>query len=434
MHAHFIPSFLVDCVHTIRAHGGEAFLVGGAVRDLLQGKIPLDFDLATNLLPTRILEIFPYVLPTGLQHGTVSVWPSKKKQGKPVEITTYRIEKNYTDSRRPDRVEFVSDLEQDLARRDLTINAMAYDVLEQRLIDPFLGQHDLDQGIVRAVGDPVVRFSEDGLRSLRAIRFAVSLDFSIEPNTFLAIAHTLHHFSKVSYERVRDEWNKILTRAQTPGLALTWMRSSGMLNICMPELAHTKEPIWNSVLATLNEVCLLKLDPLLSWAALLLFESSLDNVAQILSRFKFSNQDKHLVMHWLRGVQNYAKLPSLLSSEGQLRRFLKDIQVAQCDNFLALYQRYQYGFKGIDRSKEIADLKQRLKEVLDHTQVLTLQDLKISGRDLMLDLDLPPSPLLGSILNQLLEQVLDDQSLNQKEKLLECARRLKIKWGAQVST
>src|SRR5262245_3096140 len=163
-----IPREVLHVVERLSLRGFRAFLVGGCVRDLLLGKTPKDWDVATSAKPEQVQTSFSRVIPTGIQHGTVTVM----SQGHPVEVTTFRIEGAYVDGRRPESVEFRTVVTEDLSRRDFTINAIAFDPTKSELVDPFLGQEDLTQGIIRCVGDPLARFSEDGLRPLRAIRFS----------------------------------------------------------------------------------------------------------------------------------------------------------------------------------------------------------------------------------------------------------------------
>src|SRR5271154_6450625 len=201
-----LPPGVRDVGARLQAAGHEAYLVGGCVRDLVTGRAPQDWDVATQAVPAEVQRLFRKVIPTGIAHGTVTVlFP-----GGQVEVTTYRVEAGYADGRRPDRVEFRRDLVEDLARRDFTINAMAFDPRAGELRDPFDGLQDLDRRTVRCVGDAVARFGEDGLRPLRAVRFATVLDFELEERTEAAIPGALEVFRKVAPERVRDEFLKLL--------------------------------------------------------------------------------------------------------------------------------------------------------------------------------------------------------------------------------
>src|SRR6058998_831511 len=188
-------------LRTLRAAGKQAWIAGGAVRDLLRGKAADDFDVATDALPEQVVKLFPRVIPTGAQHGTVTVLSGEHK----IEVTTFRGEGPYLDGRRPSSVTFLGDIEGDLARRDFTVNAIAWDPLSDDLRDPFGGVGDLERHRLRAVGDPLARFREDGLRPLRAIRFASTLRLALDRPTEKAIPETLDIFAKVAWERIRDE-------------------------------------------------------------------------------------------------------------------------------------------------------------------------------------------------------------------------------------
>src|SRR3954451_9207303 len=204
-----IPDDVLALCRRLREAGHQAHLVGGGVRDLLLGRGPADFDVATSAHPDEVMRLFGqrYAIPTGLQHGTVTVLASEER---PVEVTTYRGEGEYLDGRRPSSVHFGATLEEDLARRDFTMNAIAYDPIDDVLADPFAGRADLAARLVRAVGDPVARFREDGLRPMRAVRQAAQLGFTIDPPTAAAIPAALDSFRKVSAERIRDELCKLL--------------------------------------------------------------------------------------------------------------------------------------------------------------------------------------------------------------------------------
>src|SRR5438046_6028877 len=186
-------------LRTLRAAGKQAWLAGGAVRDLLRGKGAQDFDVATDALPEQVVKLFPKVVPTGMQHGTVTVLTGQHD----VEVTTFRGQGPYLDGRRPSSVTFLGDIEGDLARRDFTVNAIAWDPLSDDLRDPFGGVGDLECRRLRAVGDPLARFREDGLRPLRAVRFAATLRLALDRPTEKAIPQALDVFAKVACERVR---------------------------------------------------------------------------------------------------------------------------------------------------------------------------------------------------------------------------------------
>ncbi|MDB4992727.1 MAG: tRNA nucleotidyltransferase, partial [Myxococcaceae bacterium] len=224
------PEVIALCAR-LAEKGKRGWVVGGCVRDLLLGREVSDWDIATDALPEEVVKIFPRVIPTGIQHGTVTVMV----KGRGYEVTTLRGEASYSDGRRPDEVSFVDDIVKDLARRDFTMNAIAIDPTNGHVVDPFDGQKDLAARVLRAVGVPEERFSEDGLRVLRAARFVATLDVTLDPATEAAIRPTLDTFRKVSQERVRDEWVKAM-KANKPSRAFEVMRTTGILEITCPEL------------------------------------------------------------------------------------------------------------------------------------------------------------------------------------------------------
>ena len=225
-----VPPAVLEVVRGLQQAGQRAFLVGGCVRDLLRGQAPKDFDVASSARPEVVQQIFRKVIPTGIEHGTVTV----VLRGAHVEVTTFRAEADYLDGRRPSKVEFQEDIEADLGRRDFTMNAIAWDPIGGALVDPWGGQVDLQARLVRCVRNAFERFSEDGLRPLRAVRFATVLDFQIEPETEAAIGQTLDVFRKVAGERVQQEFVKVL-RSPHAARGLALLHATGLLSCFLPE-------------------------------------------------------------------------------------------------------------------------------------------------------------------------------------------------------
>ncbi|OJF76210.1 MAG: polynucleotide adenylyltransferase [Treponema sp. CETP13] len=215
--------------------GYEAWLVGGAVRDLVCGKNASDWDIATNAQPEDIIKIFNKVIPTGIEHGTVTVIFMRHH----IEVTTFRTEADYKDGRHPNKISYATTIKDDLSRRDFTMNAIAASLIDGHLCDPFNGRKDIKKGIIRTVGNPLERFSEDGLRPVRALRFASQLGFKIEQKTFDAIEQTADITAKISIERFRDEFIKILS-SEIPSVGLKLMEKSGTLKQFLPELASCR--------------------------------------------------------------------------------------------------------------------------------------------------------------------------------------------------
>jgi tRNA nucleotidyltransferase (CCA-adding enzyme) len=241
-----IPLYVKRVADILVENGFEAYLVGGSVRDLLLGKEPSDFDIATNALPEEIQKVFSKTIATGAKFGTITVvMEDRDGERYNVEVTTYRVESEYLDSRWPSHVEFSRTIGEDLKRRDFTINALAISmdkmsesgiILEDVILDLFGGINDLDAKIIRAVGSPKERFIEDSLRTLRACRFASQLDFEIEENTKNEISQVLYLVRKLSMERVRDEISKILLKSPRPSKGIELMRQTGLLELFIPEL------------------------------------------------------------------------------------------------------------------------------------------------------------------------------------------------------
>lgn len=233
---HVNPQAFEVC-RILSADGYQAFIVGGCVRDLLLGLPPKDWDITTDATPQEVMALFPKTIPTGLQHGTVTVCMGEGIENH-FEVTTFRIEGEYSDGRRPEEVFFVMNVEQDLARRDLTINAIAYDPVAGILMDPFEGIQDLERGLIRAVGNAEFRFQEDGLRIMRVARFAARFGYAVDGQTFTAMGNNLETLKKVSKERIQDELCKTLM-TNNPSYGMQLLQQCGALGIACPFLASS---------------------------------------------------------------------------------------------------------------------------------------------------------------------------------------------------
>src|SRR3989440_7172691 len=227
-------AFAISIVCTLREHSHRAYLVGGCVRDLLLGREPADYDVATSATPEQVMRIFPETYAVGAQFGVVLVpAPDDALQSRTVEVATFRSDLGYSDGRRPDEVRFSRDPEEDVARRDFTINGMMLDPEKNEVLDFVGGRKDLEDGIIRAIGDPERRFTEDKVRMLRAVRFAARFDFEIEAQTMAAIQRHAHEIQVVSCERVRDELTKMLTEGRARR-AFLLLDQSGLLGEVLP--------------------------------------------------------------------------------------------------------------------------------------------------------------------------------------------------------
>ncbi len=439
-----VPRDVLDLCERLRSQGKRAWIVGGCVRDLLLGRPPSDWDVATDALPPDLLRIFPRAIPTGIEHGTVTV----VKGGRHYEVTTLRGEGTYSDGRRPDWVEFVGDIAADLARRDFTVNAIALDALDGKVIDPYGGRSDLGRGVLRAVGDPHERFSEDGLRVLRAARFVASLELALDPATEAAIEPTLDTFRKVASERVRDEWVKTM-KARAPSRAFEVMRRTGILGVTCPELLkgvgmeqnrwHAYD-VWRHGLECMDACTG---DPILRIAALLhdvgkpstraWSEKTSDytfydhdrvgaEIAEPISaRLRFSNDERARIVSLVR---NHLFHYSAEWTDAAVRRWIRRVGAARLEDLYALNDA-DVRAKGRDFDADLealARLKAHVASVLAAGAALSTRDLKVNGNDLMRELGIAPGRVIGEILDALLEAVTNDPALNEKDALLARAR------------
>ncbi|MFL5345715.1 MAG: CCA tRNA nucleotidyltransferase [Hyalangium sp.] len=410
LHNADIPRPVLDVLRRLRELGFAVFLVGGCVRDMVRGVPPKDFDVTTSAHPHEVQAAFKKVIPTGIQHGTVTVLSS----GTHVEVTTFRSEGDYHDGRRPSSVKFESDITEDLSRRDFTINAMAYDPLSKELVDPFGGQADLQAHIIRCVRDPHERFSEDGLRPMRAVRFAAVLGFTLELATRAAIPPTLPVFRKVALERVREEFVKLLLspRAES-GLVL--LSETGLLDVFLPELARAEPEAARLARAAAHAA---PAEVELRMAALLADLISGPQARELGIRLKFPNKAADTVGLL---VEHAALENRLADSDPALRRLLARVGLGQLEPLLAVaHARIQV--RAPERLPDFSRLQERLRALAAAKPPLSAKELALTGKDIMATLAVGPSPIVGEATRYLLESVLDEPSLNQPEKLKELLR------------
>ena len=440
-----IPPDVLAICKRLREAGHAAFVVGGSVRDLLIGRAPGDFDVATSAHPEATMRIFGtrYAIPTGLQHGTVTVLAGNPPAQRHVEVTTFRGEGTYLDGRRPSTVTFGATLDEDLSRRDFTMNAIAYDPTSGAITDPFDGQGDIARKIVRAVGDPILRFSEDGLRPMRAVRQAAQLEFALDPDTQAAIPRTLGSFRKVSAERIRDELRKLLL-APTPSRGLECMRVTGLLAEVLPELLPTvgcvqnrfhKHDVYTHTLATVDAAVP---DFIVRMAALLhdlgkpqtqapredspgehsFFRHEQIGTAMadaICIRLKLPATERNTICALVSGHM-FFYTPDW--TDGTVRRFVRRVGPELVPALFALREAdVASRGQGEDPRCETRDLSARIAKVASEDAALRVTDLAIDGKDVMRVLGIPPSRRVGEVLEQLLEKVLDDPKLNDRDTL-----------------
>ena len=443
-----IPKALREYARVFRNAGRDAWLVGGAVRDMVLKKPVNDWDVATDAPAQEVARMFPKVIPTGIKHGTVTVlW-----KGLTIETTTFRVDGTYADGRRPDSVSYTPDILEDLKRRDFTMNSLAYNLFTDELLDPHDGRKDMAEGIVRAIGEPFERFSEDGLRPLRAVRFASQLEYRIDDATLAAIPRALDNFRKVSVERVRDELIKILLSTR-PSYGFRLLEETRMLPEILPELSacrgveqkgfHKFDVLDHSLLSCdgAPEQLELRLAALLhdigkpeakavgpdGVATFYRHEALSARDAQAaLKRLKFPNATVDAVAHLIR---NHMFAYDDSWTDAAVRRFLARTGPENLENLLAIRLADAYGMTGERPDPRALDpLRRRVEKLLEVSRALSVRDLAVDGNDLAA-LGIPKGPAMGRILSELLETVLDDPELNERERLIDIASRIKGKYG-----
>lgn len=415
-----VPATVREVCRVLTAAGHQAVTVGGAVRDALLGRVPGDWDVATSAKPDEVVDLFPRTIPTGIQHGTVTVMIKHGGERLPVEVTTFRGEGAYSDARRPDHVVFGVPLHEDLARRDLVVNAIAYDPERDELIDPFDGQGDIARRVLRAVGDPVARFTEDGLRVMRAIRFAAVLEFALDAATEAAIPVALPSLAKVSRERVHDELDKLLA-APRPSLGLVIAERTRVLAQILPEV----EPVparWARIDAIGNDQVVVRLAALLADVgphpdlAANNHVRAMKAADEILRRLKYSNEDRVATAALVR----VAATGSVDATDAQIREAFSFGGRSTAEPAIDLWRARAAAGEG-DLYTRVAD---RGAAILARGDALVVGELAITGSDLISELGLPPSKRIGEILRDLHRAVLDDPSVNRRDELLARARTL----------
>lgn len=425
------PQEALTISQVLEREGFHAWLVGGCVRDLIRlwegrprASLPADFDLCTDARPEVVARLFRRVIPTGMAHGTVTVVLGRRH----FEVTTLRGERGYSDGRHPDEVFFVSDLELDLARRDFTVNAMAFDLQQPKVSDPFHGREDLERGLLRAVGDPLERFSEDGLRVLRCARFSATLGLEVEPNTRAAMRPSLGSFAKVAGERVREEWLKALG-STAPSRAFRLLRSEGLLAVTCPGLfPEDSAPLDAAYDATCARLDRAGPEPLFRLALLLVCAArsaaeARELTLELAQRLKLSGAEKTRLLRLAEPAADLAHLPLDDLDAPALRRLMRSIGADYLLEVAALAR--EACEPASEQHPRLVVLQERMEEELARKPPLSLRDLRVSGGELISELGMQPGPAVGQLLERLLEATLDDPAQNEKERLLSLARQLK---------
>lgn len=433
-----IPVYVENILNKLEKKGFSAYIVGGCVRDTVIGREPFDYDITTDALPEEILEIFKeyQTIEVGKKFGTIVV----VQYDGIVEVTTFRTDGEYVDGRRPEEVYFSKDLREDLSRRDFTINTLAYNK-EKGLIDYFNGIKDIDERIIKTVGNPEERFKEDYLRILRGVRFATQLEFKMEENTYEASKYYAEKLVNISKERIREELFKILL-SKKPSYGIRLLKDLNIMSIILPELErsvdfnqhnpHHDMDVFNHTLCVLDKV-----SPVLHLRLAALFHDvgkpytftidddgvghfyghnkvGVEIAKEILNRFKSSNEliqkvtlliDKHMIYHDDFGEKG---LKRLLSKMGKEEIFTL-LELQKVDRLCS------------NKHADIDDLLIReeiIKNVLEQKEVYEKNQLAIDGKD-VIKLGYTQGKIIGEILDYLLEMALEDPKLNTKEKLIE---------------
>ncbi|MCL2196963.1 MAG: HD domain-containing protein [Treponema sp.] len=431
--------------------GKEIYLVGGAVRDMLRGEKIHDWDLATDATPDEVTAIIQSnkgkVIPTGIKHGTVTVLYKKNS----AEVTTFRTEADYSDGRRPDKVSYAKTIEEDLSRRDFTMNAIALRLPSGEVVDPFKGAKDIKAELIRCVGDASQRFSEDGLRPLRAVRFAAQLGYIIEQKTLDAIPDALSVCEKVSGERVRDEFEKIIA-SSLPSQGLRLMEDTGLMHLFLKELSdcrgveqkgfHQFDVLDHSLLAcdfaaSKNYSQEVRLAALFhdigkppcrgidEASGVITFyrhdEVSAAMCREIMERLRYPNAVTDKVCHLIK--EHMFKYDDDWT-DAAVRRFIARAGEENLEDMYSLRRCDTFAFTGkAGNFASVNTFSKRIDEVLAEGRAFSLKDLAVSGKDLMA-IGIPSGKMLGAVLKELLETVLDDPAQNNREKLLEIAKRV----------
>lgn len=449
-----IPTGAAYILQQLNKHGYEAYIVGGCVRDSLLGKQPNDWDITTSAKPEEVKAIFHRTIDTGIQHGTVTVLVDREilddgsgslasHTDYAFEVTTYRVDGVYTDHRRPESVCFTASLEEDLKRRDFTINAMAYNP-EQGVIDIFGGQEDLEKGIIRCVGEASERFDEDALRILRAVRFAAQLDFVIEDQTREAMRDQAKFLEDISVERICTELTKMIVSKHPERLEEAY--ELGLTNIFLPEFDRMMQTPQNNPYHlydvgrhTLQVMRAVSATPVLRYAALLhdvgkpkcktTDETGVDHfyghqelsakmARTTLRRLKLDNDTIDQVCRLVKN-HDYG-----LSGDGpgmkSFRRFVAQLGAEHFADFLEIRKGDMAGQSAYhleQRRQVIAHMEAMYAEIIEQKQCLKLSELAIGGKDLIA-IGVKPGPDMGRILKALLNRVLEEPELNTREQLL----------------
>ena len=440
-----VPKNVRTIIETLEKNGFEAYAVGGCVRDSISGTVPNDWDITTNALPLQVKSLFRRTIDIGIEHGTVKVMMGRDGY----EITTYRIDGDYEDNRHPNGVTFTSDLLEDLRRRDFTINAMAYSD-RSGLVDPYHGREDLAAGIIRAVGDPGERFSEDALRILRALRFSARFGFEIEDATKEAIRQLVPTLSNISAERIREELEKLVL-SDNPD-RLRWAYELGVTAVIFPEWdkmmeceqesPHHFTDVGDHTIEVIKYIIDNYSDIPKENARILRIAALLHDIAKPVKKFRGTDGADHFTGHPEEGekmseiflkrlkydnnttdrvkklVRYHDDCPE--PTYGATRRFLVNLGRDNLDDLIRLKYADLYAhtkYRWDEKMHTLKTFEEMSRKIIDDKDPLTVKELAVNGNDLMKE-GASSGPALGQALGRLMDLVLDDPAMNDKEKLL----------------
>lgn len=438
-----LPDKVHKIIETLRAAGYEAYAVGGCVRDSVLGREPNDWDITTSAKPEETKRLFQRTIDTGIQHGTVTIMMDKEG----FEVTTYRIDGEYEDSRHPKEVTFTASLEEDLKRRDFTINAMAYNE-QDGLVDIFGGIRDIEAGVIRCVGDAKERFREDALRMLRAVRFSAQLGYRIEEETGNAIKELAPNLQKISAERIQAELVKLVTSPHPDYLRIAY--ETGItkevlpeFDLCMETPQNNAHHCYNVGEHILHAMLAVEPDKVLRLGMLFhdigkpqtltIDENGITHnkmhpvvgekmTRNILRRLKFDNDTVDKVCK----IVLYHDQDIALTDTG-VRRAINRMGEDIFPLIIAVHRAdisAQSDYKKQEKLEKLAYIEKTYEDICSRKEAVSLKDLAINGSDLIA-LGMKPDRQIGEMLHELLELVLEDPVLNQKEELLErCRRRI----------
>ena len=401
-----IPKDALKILCMLKEKGYEAYLVGGCVRDMYMDKMPNDWDITTSALPDEILSIFkPYfpVIEVGKRFGTIAVIINKTQY----EVTTYRSDNDYKDSRHPQSVSFVRNLREDLLRRDFTMNTLCYNE-DEGFVDLLGGKNSIATKTIECVGSPDKRFNEDALRIMRAIRFSAQLGFKIEENTALSIKNNAHLLKNISFERINTELCKILLSKDCGYRAISEYKE--VFVEILPELDETikNESIFNSVLSAMQRV---KSDTALEVRLAILFYN-LDDIESVLKTLKFSNS----IIDCVKGLINCKNI-NIENNRPSIKRLLNRLGIENSRKFIKLTEIYTNC--NLDYAYGIID------DVLINNECYLIKDLNINGSDLI-SLGVEKGNMIGRILEYLLDLVIDGKLENKRQELMKAVKKIEF--------